>query len=247
MTNPVLLLGTQSNGETLPVQVDAFGRLVAEGLQGSEGPEGPEGPPGPEGPEGPPGEGIPMDGEQGDVLTWIDGGPAWGNPQPSVIVWPNYLAAPGGFQEGYGPENAFDGTSSEASTKDLQGRIVLTIPFNTQILQFGFKTANSDTSMPYKFELNGISQDVDDTGVGGDWSYVTRFMGQNVTAGDKITFYRMNPGGVTGVRAFSLNGVELMYQPNLKRMIAEEVLRTVAEMKQASQGGIIPTSDIDPS
>jgi len=32
MTNPVILLGTQSNGETLPVQVDEFGRLVAEGL-----------------------------------------------------------------------------------------------------------------------------------------------------------------------------------------------------------------------
>ena len=50
MTDPVVLLGTQSNGETLPVQVDAFGRLVAEGLQGAQGPEGPEGP------QGPPGE-----------------------------------------------------------------------------------------------------------------------------------------------------------------------------------------------
>ena len=55
MTNPVVLYGTQSNGETLPVQVDAFGRLVAEGLPGSEGPEGPPGPEGPEGPEGPQG------------------------------------------------------------------------------------------------------------------------------------------------------------------------------------------------
>jgi len=33
MTNPVILLGTQSNGETLPVQVNAFGALVAEGLE----------------------------------------------------------------------------------------------------------------------------------------------------------------------------------------------------------------------
>jgi hypothetical protein len=32
MTNPVILLGTQSNGETLPVQVDATGRRVANGL-----------------------------------------------------------------------------------------------------------------------------------------------------------------------------------------------------------------------
>ena len=55
MTNPVVLLGTQSNGETLPVQVNEFGQLVAEPLPGSQGPEGPEGPPGPEGPEGPEG------------------------------------------------------------------------------------------------------------------------------------------------------------------------------------------------
>ena len=50
MTDPVILLGTQSNGETLPVQVNQYGQLVAEGLQGSEGPEGPEGPPGEPGP-----------------------------------------------------------------------------------------------------------------------------------------------------------------------------------------------------
>lgn len=52
MTNPVVLYGTQSNGETLPVQVDATGRLVAEGLEGPPGPEGPEGPEGPPGPAG---------------------------------------------------------------------------------------------------------------------------------------------------------------------------------------------------
>ncbi len=31
MTNPVILLGTQSNGETLPLQVDGFGRTVTAG------------------------------------------------------------------------------------------------------------------------------------------------------------------------------------------------------------------------
>lgn len=62
MTNPVILLGTQSNGETLPVQVDATGRLVAEGL------------PGPEGPPGPPGIGqLPPNPQNGDVLAWDDG------------------------------------------------------------------------------------------------------------------------------------------------------------------------------
>ena len=72
MTNPVILLGTQSNGETLPVQVDATGRLVAEGL------------PGPEGPEGPPGIGqLPPDPYEGALLGWLNGELAWlTNPVP---------------------------------------------------------------------------------------------------------------------------------------------------------------------
>ena len=83
MTNPVILLGTQSNGETLPVQVDAFGRLVAEGLQGSEGPEGPQGP---EGPEGPPGEiELPPDPYEGALLGWLNNELAWVGTPPVPI------------------------------------------------------------------------------------------------------------------------------------------------------------------
>ena len=80
MTNPVVLYGTQSNGETLPVQVDAFGRLVAEGLQG------PEGPPGPPGPDGPPGEiELPPDPYEGALLGWLNGGLAWIGTPPVPI------------------------------------------------------------------------------------------------------------------------------------------------------------------
>lgn len=85
MTNPVVLLGTQSNGETLPVQVDATGRLVAEGLQG------------PEGPPGPPGVGeLPPDPFEGALLGWINGELAWVN--SSIPI------APGVF----GPISAWD-------------------------------------------------------------------------------------------------------------------------------------------
>ena len=83
MTDPVILLGTQSNGETLPVQVDAFGRLVAEGLQGPEGEPGSpgeQGPPGPQGPQGEPGKDgieLPPDPYEGAVLGWLGGGLAW--------------------------------------------------------------------------------------------------------------------------------------------------------------------------
>ena len=73
MTNPVILYGTQSNGETLPVQVDATGRLVAEGLPG------PEGQPGPPGPEGPPGSSLdlPPDPWEGALLGWLNGELSW--------------------------------------------------------------------------------------------------------------------------------------------------------------------------
>ena len=74
MTNPVILLGTQSNGETLPVQVDDFGRLVAEGLQG------------PPGPEGPPGIGqLPPDPYEGALLGWLNGTLAWIGTPPVPI------------------------------------------------------------------------------------------------------------------------------------------------------------------
>jgi hypothetical protein len=42
----VILQGTMQDGTVIPVQVDAQGRLVAEGLPGPAGPPGPEGPAG---------------------------------------------------------------------------------------------------------------------------------------------------------------------------------------------------------
>ena len=78
MTDPVILLGTQSNGETLPVQVDAFGRLVAEGLQGSEGPQGPEGPAGGSFP-------LPADPYEGALLGWLNGELSWVGTPPVPI------------------------------------------------------------------------------------------------------------------------------------------------------------------
>ena len=84
MTNPVILLGTQSNGETRPVQVNATGRLVAEGLQGSEGPEGPPGPEGPEGPQGPSFE-LPPDPYEGALLGWLNNELAWVGTPPVPI------------------------------------------------------------------------------------------------------------------------------------------------------------------
>ena len=93
MTNPVVLLGTQSNGETLPVQVDDTGRLVAEGLTGQPGEQGEKGEkgdkgdpgdpgapgaPGADGNDGADGAGVPTPyGEEGSFLWIKDGAPAW--------------------------------------------------------------------------------------------------------------------------------------------------------------------------
>ena len=78
MTNPVILLGTQSNGETLPVQVDATGRLVAEGLKGDTGDPGSQGPPGGSFP-------LPPDPYEGALLGWLDGELAWIGTPPVVL------------------------------------------------------------------------------------------------------------------------------------------------------------------
>ena len=51
-----ILYGTQSNGETLPVQVNSFGQLVAQGLDGAKGEKGDQGEKGEKGDQGEPGE-----------------------------------------------------------------------------------------------------------------------------------------------------------------------------------------------
>lgn len=83
-----ILLGTQSNGETLPVQVNEFGQLVAkgiDGLQGEPGEKGEQGDPGLQGDPGPAGAGVPQPyGAEGTYLRIQSGVPAWleGPPMP---------------------------------------------------------------------------------------------------------------------------------------------------------------------
>jgi len=64
-----ILYGTTADGDSLPVEVNEFGQLIAQGLQGQ---------PGAEGPPGPPGIGqLPPDPFEGAFLGWQDGGLAW--------------------------------------------------------------------------------------------------------------------------------------------------------------------------
>lgn len=100
MTTPVTLYGTQSNGETLPVQVNEFGQLVAEGLPGPPGEQGEQGIQGPPGPAGgmelPPGE------FEGGVLGWKN----------DELVWlsPTELILPDGV---FGPIESWDAETNQ--------------------------------------------------------------------------------------------------------------------------------------
>lgn len=88
-----ILLGTQSNGETLPVQVNEFGQLVAKGIEGETGEPGTPGTPGTHGEpgaQGPPGADggsfpLPPDPYEGAFLGWLNGELAWlGSPPVPV-------------------------------------------------------------------------------------------------------------------------------------------------------------------
>jgi hypothetical protein len=102
-----LLTGLTEEGIEVPIQVDAEGRLVAEGIQGvpgvpgAPGPQGepgvgipgPPGGPGPQGEQGPPGdpsELIPEGGSAGDALLLT------GDPEAPLTTGPVVVSDPGG-------------------------------------------------------------------------------------------------------------------------------------------------------
>lgn len=70
-----ILFGTTAEGETLPVEVNEFGQLVAEGLPGEAGPPGPPGLPE-----------LPPNPSQGDVLVWENDQLSWGTPQGGMEI-----------------------------------------------------------------------------------------------------------------------------------------------------------------
>ena len=140
MTDPVILLGTQSNGETLPVQVDGFGRLVAEGLQGSEGPAGPEGPAGGTFP-------LPADPYEGALLGWLGGQLAWIGSSPIPI--------PGSV---FGPITAWD---SESNLVTVEGEIPSSIGTGVYVYQCDqdgtLFTQGWNTSQAWSDQCNGVT------------------------------------------------------------------------------------------
>ena len=62
-----ILFGTTSTGTTLPVLVDQYGNLLAQGMPGVEGPPGPPGG----------AFALPPNPVDGDVLGWENGQLVW--------------------------------------------------------------------------------------------------------------------------------------------------------------------------
>ena len=160
MTTPVVLLGTQANGETLPVQVDATGRLVAEGLTGQPGEPGPPGEAGPPGEPGPPGiVEWPPGAEDGDVLTWIDGQPVWSAAgAPPSLNWSDYLSAQTGvFDPGSERDKGFNGNANDGARSYGDGDLFWSPPaIEILTLEASFFTNGQYNGFSYEFKCSGM-------------------------------------------------------------------------------------------
>lgn len=185
MTEPVILYGTQSNGETLPVQVDQTGRLVAEGLPGPEGPQGPQGE---QGIQGPPGEGggvtWPPGASNGDVLTWVNGEPQWRTPGiPSVLVWSDYLTCEnGGFLSGREAPRAFDGNPETGAYCETNGALVFAPPaIDVYGIEVSFAEAADYPGYKYQLQCGDLIHTIPNPGYSTTWVNYYRLIGATIS------------------------------------------------------------------
>ena len=245
MTNPVVLFGTQSNGETLPVQADATGRLVAEGLPGQPGEPGAPGPPGEPGPEGPAGEGVPTPyGEEDSVLTIRNGQPAWYKdqvvPLPSRI-WSQFLTLSGpdaSWKEGKGPEKAFDGSKDSNAAALPYSTVMEFKPLvNLGPIDSLKIKAGGTENEPVRITVNG-AQTIDttsDTGV----LELTRNIGGTWDANTTLTVQRYLSNATVAFFYLELNGQPFIDSANMR------INEMKDEIYRLSQRVLELTSDID--
>lgn len=247
MTEPVILYGTQSNGETLPVQVDATGRLVAEGLQGQQGDQGPKGDTGATGPEGPPGEGVPTPyGEEGQMLTIVNGTPTWATyvPPEPPIMWSAYLSSECGWLNNSptGQFGAFTGNCNEASISKDQGCwLRLIFPYEVEISLLEVQLGQ-DQERAYEYSLDGTTGGRNTSKNRCDWLPLTQLSG--ITA-PKDSYLRLrSTQHYTYLRGVRLNGEQLLDPAALALTAA---FPGIIQRSYESQGGVVPSTDIDPS
>ena len=148
-----ILLGTQSNGETLPVLVDQFGNLLAKGIEGETGPPGPPGAPGV-------GE-LPSGATDGALLGWQDGELVWvTEPLPPVLVpgfVPVLYTGNGGTQSittGFSPDLVWVKSTSDAYSHSLQDTIQGT---GSYLSSNKTNAATAETRHITSFDSNGFT------------------------------------------------------------------------------------------
>ena len=232
MTQPVILYGTQSNGETLPVQVDATGRLVAEGLTGPAGEKGDKGDQGEPGEPGPPGVvEWPPGANDGDVLTWIDGQPVWSSTGPPVSnKWSDYMSSEtGSWDPGYEPAKAFDGSATTGARIAGNGSIFWSPPaIEIGTFEASFQTNGSYADYRYELKLNGFTQEFTATSSPSSWFLFNRFAGQEISSSSPLIINWLRPdtskanGQVGRIR---INGTELTDEDSFRRLYREQRLR----------------------
>tara|TARA_Y100000361_G_scaffold1761_1_gene1463 strand:+ start:1341 stop:2084 length:744 start_codon:yes stop_codon:yes gene_type:complete len=245
MTNPVTLYGTQSNGETLPVQVDEFGRLVAEGLQGPPGEKGDKGDTGEEGPPGPPGAGVPTPyGNDGDVLTIVDGYPQWAAPEPppTPIFWRDQISSECGWGEDpvAAPLFAFDGScETYAITADVNCTITLTFPITIEVSTIEVWLGKA-RQRQYDYEMLGITGSLTTTSNYCDWLTLPELAGTYITPGTQLK--TTCNGNHSLIRGYRING-EVLTDP-VSRAITT-LVPDISKRYPMPQNELIPSSDID--
>jgi hypothetical protein len=170
-----ILYGTTADGDSLPVEVNEFGQLIAQGLQGQPGAEGPPGPPGV-------GE-LPPDPFEGAILGWQNNALAWlGGSVP----------IPGGT---YGPILEYkDGilyfesipalpSKAELIMTDSQGRVASWSVNSAPITQFGPQNPleavlQSDLNLN-SFEIGDVVQEINEFNQSRIWSQTGTFTNAN--------------------------------------------------------------------
>ena len=207
MTNPVILYGTQSNGETLPVQVDATGRLVAEGLQGPEGPEGPEGPAGGSFP-------LPADPFEDALLGWKNGTLAWIDPEtivpPSGTLWADYLTSDCGWAGGAGTEiRAFDG-SCDTAVQTAWDLCCANLVFPKAIGEIGMieVRVGNGGGLGVEYSMGGVTGTFFEPSDKCEWVPLTRLFGQTIDEGTVLCLSGRD--GSLAIRGYRINGQELI-------------------------------------
>jgi hypothetical protein len=210
----MILQGTMQDGTVIPVQVDAQGRLVAEGLPGPAGPQGPAGPAGPVGPDG--GLTLPPGAQRGDVLYWNGSELAW---HSGLIAPPLRLTA----DLGQADSSLFDGTFTRTYWRSALRIWGVKVPLGAK---FGYRGAieQGNPAPTHTVFVNGVQVAVFQGTVGdGNWLLSSNYslnqgtVSKAISAFDEVVI-TSNDAGWIGIDQIIVDGVPVVTTTTLRRL-----------------------------